>query len=286
LAYANNKERDENMADCNNCPSRNNCSSQNTCTIKNNPYNNVKNIIGVMSGKSGVGKSTVSSLIAKELKDKGYKVGILDADITGPSIPRLLQIDKKRAAANDKGIIPVETEDGIKVISLNLLMEDEDKPVIWRGPIISGIVQQFWTDVIWGELDYLIIDMPPGTGDVALTVMQSIPITGLVIVSVPQDMVSMIVAKAINMAKRLNIPVLGVVENMSYVMCPDCDKKIRIFDGENTSSFLEEYNLNLLGELPLVKDIADLAKEGSKNLNKEVKDTFAEIANKIITQAN
>ena len=274
------------MADCNNCPSRNNCSSQNTCTIKNNPYNNVKNIIGVMSGKSGVGKSTVSSLIAKELKDKGYKVGILDADITGPSIPRLLQIDKKRAAANDKGIIPVETEDGIKVISLNLLMEDEDKPVIWRGPIISGIVQQFWTDVIWGELDYLIIDMPPGTGDVALTVMQSIPITGLVIVSVPQDMVSMIVAKAINMAKRLNIPVLGVVENMSYVMCPDCDKKIRIFDGENTSSFLEEYNLNLLGELPLVKDIADLAKEGSKNLNKEVKDTFAEIANKIITQAN
>ena len=286
MAYANNKERDENMADCNNCPSRNNCSSQNTCTIKNNPYNNVKNIIGVMSGKSGVGKSTVSSLIAKELKDKGYKVGILDADITGPSIPRLLQIDKKRAAANDKGIIPVETEDGIKVISLNLLMEDEDKPVIWRGPIISGIVQQFWTDVIWGELDYLIIDMPPGTGDVALTVMQSIPITGLVIVSVPQDMVSMIVAKAINMAKRLNIPVLGVVENMSYVMCPDCDKKIRIFDGENTSSFLEEYNLNLLGELPLVKDIADLAKEGSKNLNKEVKDTFAEIANKIITQAN
>jgi len=286
LAYANNKERDENMADCNNCPSRNNCSSQNTCTIKNNPYNNVKNIIGVMSGKGGVGKSTVSSLIAKELKDKGYKVGILDADITGPSIPRLLQIDKKRAAANDKGIIPVETEDGIKVISLNLLMEDEDKPVIWRGPIISGIVQQFWTDVIWGELDYLIIDMPPGTGDVALTVMQSIPITGLVIVSVPQDMVSMIVAKAINMAKRLNIPVLGVVENMSYVMCPDCDKKIRIFDGENTSSFLEEYNLNLLGELPMVKDIADLAKEGSKNLNKEVKDTFAEIANKIITQAN
>ena len=286
MAYANNKERDENMADCNNCPSRNNCSSQNTCTIKNNPYNNVKNIIGVMSGKGGVGKSTVSSLIAKELKDKGYKVGILDADITGPSIPRLLQIDKKRAAANDKGIIPVETEDGIKVISLNLLMEDEDKPVIWRGPIISGIVQQFWTDVIWGELDYLIIDMPPGTGDVALTVMQSIPITGLVIVSVPQDMVSMIVAKAINMAKRLNIPVLGVVENMSYVMCPDCDKKIRIFDGENTSSFLEEYNLNLLGELPMVKDIADLAKEGSKNLNKEVKDTFAEIANKIITQAN
>ncbi|MFS8541303.1 MAG: Mrp/NBP35 family ATP-binding protein, partial [Tissierellales bacterium] len=210
------------MPDCNNCPSRNNCTSQNTCTIKNNPNNHVKNIIGVMSGKGGVGKSTVSSLIAKELNEKGYKVGVLDADITGPSIPRLLQVDKKRAVANGEAIIPVETEDGIKVMSLNLLIEDEDKPVIWRGPIVSGIVQQFWTDVIWGELDYLIIDMPPGTGDVALTVMQSIPITGLVIVSVPQDMVSMIVAKAINMAKRLNIPVLGVVENMSYVMCPDC----------------------------------------------------------------
>lgn len=274
------------MPDCNNCPSRNNCTSQNTCTIKNNPNNHVKNIIGVMSGKGGVGKSTVSSLIAKELNEKGYKVGVLDADITGPSIPRLLQVDRKRAVANGENIIPVETEDGIKVMSLNLLIEDEDKPVIWRGPIVSGIVQQFWTDVIWGELDYLIIDMPPGTGDVALTVMQSIPITGLVIVSVPQDMVSMIVAKAINMAKRLNIPVLGVVENMSYVMCPDCSNKIRIFDGENTSSFLEEYDLNLLGELPMVKDIAKLAKEGSKNLNREVKNTFEEITDKIIAQLN
>jgi Mrp family chromosome partitioning ATPase len=286
LAYANNNERDENMADCNNCPSRNNCTSQDTCTIKNNPNNHVKNIIGVMSGKGGVGKSTVSAMIAKELQEKGYKVGVLDADITGPSIPRLLQVDKKRAVANGEAIIPVETEDGIKVMSLNLLIEDEDKPVIWRGPIVSGIVQQFWTDVIWGELDYLIIDMPPGTGDVALTVMQSIPITGLVIVSVPQDMVSMIVAKAINMAKRLNIPVLGVVENMSYVMCPDCSNKIRIFDGENTSSFLEEYDLNLLGELPMVKDIANLAKEGNKNLNRDVKNTFEEIANKIIVQSN
>lgn len=274
------------MADCNNCPSRSTCTSQNACTIKNNPNNHVKNIIGVMSGKGGVGKSTVASLIAKELKDKGYKVGVLDADITGPSIPRLFQLDKERALANDEGIIPVETEDGIKVMSLNLLVEDEDNPVIWRGPVVSGIVQQFWTDVIWGELDYLIIDMPPGTGDVALTVMQSIPITGLVIVSIPQDMVSMIVAKAVNMANKLNIKVFGVVENMSYVMCPDCDNKIKIFDGENTASFLREYDLDLLGELPMTRDMANLPREGSSNLNREVKNTFAEIADKIIVSSN
>lgn len=270
------------MADCNNCPSKNNCNSQDTCNIKNNPNNNVKNIIGVMSGKGGVGKSTVASLIAKDLNDKGYKVGIMDADITGPSIPRLFQISNERAVANDEGMIPVETEDGIKVMSLNLLLDEEEKPVIWRGPIVSGIVQQFWTDVIWGDLDYLIIDMPPGTGDVALTVMQSIPISGLVIVSVPQDLVSMIVAKAVNMAEKLNIPVLGVVENMSYVMCPDCNKKIEIFDGENTSEFLNEYDLDLLGELPMIKDIANIAKKGNRNLNDEVKKTFQEIGGKLV----
>jgi len=286
LAYANNKERDENMADCNNCPSRNNCNSKDICTIKNNPNNHVKQVIGVMSGKGGVGKSTVASLIAKELNNKGYKVGVMDADITGPSIPRLFKIENKRAVAEDEQIIPVETEEGIKVISLNLLIDDEETPTIWRGPIVSGIVQQFWTDVIWGELDYLIIDMPPGTGDVALTVMQSIPITGLVIVSIPQDMVSMIVAKAVNMAKKLNKPVLGVVENMSYVLCPDCGKKIEIFDGESTTEFLEEYDLTLLGELPMVKDIANIPKEGSKNLSKQVKDTFEEIANKIIDKTS
>ena len=270
------------MADCNNCPSRSTCTSQDICTIKNNPNNNVKKIIGVMSGKGGVGKSTISSLIAKDLNDKGYKVGVMDADITGPSIPRLFQIDQERAVANDMGIIPVETEDGIKVMSLNLLVEDEEKPVIWRGPIVSGIVQQFWTDVIWGDLDYLIIDMPPGTGDVALTVMQSIPISALVIVSVPQDMVSMIVAKAVNMAKRMNVPILGVVENMSYVMCPDCEKKIKIFDGENTQEFLTEYDLSLLGELPMVQDVANIPTKGNKNLSQVVKNTFQEIGEKIV----
>ncbi|MCF6462369.1 Mrp/NBP35 family ATP-binding protein [Clostridium sp. Cult1] len=274
------------MADCNNCPSKNSCTSQDTCSIKNNPNNFVKNIIGVMSGKGGVGKSTVSALVAKDLRDKGYKVGVMDADITGPSIPRLFQIEGERAVANNDGIIPITTEDGIKIMSLNLLMEEEDKPVIWRGPIVSSIVQQFWTDVLWGELDYLIIDMPPGTGDVALTVMQSIPISGIVMVSVPQDLVSMIVAKAINMAKRLNIPILGIVENMSYVLCPDCSKKIEIFESENISKFLKEYDLELLGELPMAKDIANISINGKSKLTEKVKSTFEEIGNKIINRLN
>lgn len=274
------------MADCNNCPVKDNCTSQDTCTIKNNPYNFVKNIIGVMSGKGGVGKSTISALIAKDLSHKGYKVGVMDADITGPSIPRLFQIEGRRATANEHGIIPITTQDGIKVMSLNLLMDEEDKPVIWRGPILSSIVQQFWTDVLWGELDYLIIDMPPGTGDVALTVMQSIPISGIIMVSVPQDLVSMIVAKAVNMAKRLNIPVLGVVENMSYVLCPDCKKKIQIFEGENTENFLQEYQLDLLGELPMGKDIANISVNGNSELSEEVKDTFNSISTKIINTFN
>ncbi|NLW40482.1 MAG: Mrp/NBP35 family ATP-binding protein [Tissierellia bacterium] len=274
------------MADCNNCPVKDNCTSQDTCTIKNNPYNFVKNIIGVMSGKGGVGKSTISALIAKDLSHKGYKVGVMDADITGPSIPRLFQIEGRRATANEHGIIPITTQDGIKVMSLNLLMDEEDKPVIWRGPILSSIVQQFWTDVLWGELDYLIIDMPPGTGDVALTVMQSIPISGIIMVSVPQDLVSMIVAKAVNMAKRLNIPVLGVVENMSYVLCPDCKKKIQIFEGENTENFLQEYQLDLLGELPMGKDIANISVNGNSELSEEVKDIFNSISTKIINTFN
>ncbi len=272
------------MTDCNSCPSKNSCNieEQNTCGIKNNSNNQVKNIIGVMSGKGGVGKSTVSAMIAEELNKKGFKVGIMDADITGPSIPRLLNISHKKATANELGIIPVITSNGIKVMSLNLLMEDEDQPVIWRGPLIAGVVEQFWTDVQWGDLDYLIIDMPPGTGDVALTVMQSIPISGLVMVSVPQDLVSMIVSKSINMAKKLNIPILGVVENMSYVKCPDCGKKIRIFESENTTKFLKENNLELLGELPMSKNIANVSVEGNDIIEEEIQNTFEQIGTKII----
>lgn len=272
------------MTDCNSCPSKNSCNieEQNICGIKNKSNNQVKNIIGVMSGKGGVGKSTVSAMIAEELNKKGFKVGIMDADITGPSIPRLLNISHKKATANELGIIPVITSNGIKVMSLNLLMEDEDQPVIWRGPLIAGVVEQFWTDVQWGDLDYLIIDMPPGTGDVALTVMQSIPISGLVMVSVPQDLVSMIVSKSINMAKKLNIPILGVVENMSYVKCPDCGKKIRIFESENTTKFLKENNLELLGELPMSKNIANVSVEGNDIIEEEIQNTFEQIGTKII----
>ena len=199
------------MANCESCPSNGECDNKDTCSIENNPLNKVKNIIGVMSGKGGVGKSTISVLIAHELNKKGYKVGLMDSDITGPSIPRLLGIKDVKPVMSESGIMPVRTTEGIDVISMNFLVENEEDPVIWRGPAVSGVVKQFWTDVIWGELDYLIIDMPPGTGDVALTVMQSIPVTGIVMISTPQDLVSMIVGKAINMARKLDIGIIGLM---------------------------------------------------------------------------
>lgn len=256
------------MSNCNSCPSNGSCNKESSnCGVKNNPLNNINKIIGVMSGKGGVGKSTVSALMAKSLAKQGYKVGILDADITGPSIPRLLGVDKQRARGSQEFIYPAISEDGIKVISLNLLIEDENQPVIWRGAMISSTVKQFYTDVLWEELDYLIIDMPPGTGDVALTVMQSIPINGIVMVSVPQDMVSMIVSKAVNMVKKLNIEIIGVVENMSYIKCPDCNKKIKIFNDVNSFNFLDEMNLNLLGQLPMNTHIGNAALGIYDNMN-------------------
>lgn len=265
------------MSTCDTCPSNGGCSKdKGNCGVENNPLNNVKKIIGVMSGKGGVGKSSMATLIARQLKEKGYKVGILDADITGPSIPRLLGITGQKAMGDGKNIYPIESQEGIKVMSLNLLVENEEDPVIWRGPMIGGMVKQFWTDVIWGELDYLVVDMPPGTGDVALTVMQDIPINGIVMVSVPQDFVSMIVAKAVNMTRKLNIKVLGVIENMSYIKCPDCDKKIKLFNGEDTEKFLKNLDLNLLGELPMISSISNLSK------GEEHQDEFKNIFNKIV----
>ncbi len=249
------------MANCESCPTKNNCESQENCMIENNPWNEVKKVIAVMSGKGGVGKSTVSALLAKGLLNKGLKVGILDADITGPSIPRLLKVRDKKVESSEWGLLPVESEDGIKVMSLNLLMPDEEQPVIWRGPIISGAVKQFWKDVYWGDLDYLILDMPPGTGDVALTVMQSMPINGMVMVTTPQDMVSMIVAKSINMANTMKIPVIGIIENMSYMLCPSCKEKIKIFEDDSLSEFLSRMELQLLAELPMCREIAALAGE-------------------------
>ncbi|WP_308524407.1 Mrp/NBP35 family ATP-binding protein [uncultured Tissierella sp.] len=250
--------------------------------IENNPLNKINKVIGVMSGKGGVGKSTVSVLIAKELRKKGYKVGILDADITGPSIPRLLDIKDAEVESTENFLYPVETEDGIKVMSFNLLMEDENQPVIWRGPIISTAVRQFWTDVLWEELDYLIIDMPPGTGDVALTVMDSIPINGLIMVSIPQDMVSMIVAKAVNMARKMNISIIGVIQNMSYVLCPNCNEKIKIYDTENINEFLEDMNLKLLGEIPMVKEISSISNNSYEDSDKIIDKIFNPILENII----
>lgn len=269
------------MSSCNSCPSNGSCSKESSsCGVINNPNNKIKNVIGVMSGKGGVGKSTVSVLIAKRLQKLGYKVGVLDADITGPSIPRLLGVKDQKIAASEEFFFPAETSEGIKVISLNLLVEDENEPVIWRGPVIANTVKQFWTDVLWGELDYLIIDMPPGTGDVALTVMQSIPINGVVMVSIPQDMVSMIVAKAINMAKKMDIDVIGVVQNMSYITCPECNKKISLFSDGEMKELLTDMDVELLGELPMLKSISKLSK-GEYESN-EIDNIFKDIVENIL----
>ena len=263
------------MGNCNTCPSHGSCGKDAAqCGVENNPENKIKNIIAVMSGKGGVGKSTMSVMIARQLAQRGYRVGILDADITGPSIPRLLGVDKQRARASEEFIYPAVTADGIKVMSLNLLIEKEDEPVIWRGAMVSNAVKQFYTDVLWEELDYLIIDMPPGTGDVALTVMQSIPINGVVMVTVPQDMVSMIVTKAVHMVEKLNIDVIGVVENMSYIKCPDCGKKIEIFKGEHNRQFLDDMNLNLLGQLPMNTGIGNVSLGIYNDSDEEVEGLF------------
>lgn len=271
------------MSDCASCPSNNGCQKdKGSCMIENNPLNKIKNVIGVMSGKGGVGKSSISVLIAKQLKELGYSVGVLDADITGPSVPRLLGLSGKKAVGTEQYILPVESKEGIKVMSLNFLVDNEEDPVIWRGPMIAGMVKQFWTDVVWEELDYLVIDMPPGTGDVALTVMQSIPLNGIVMVSVPQDLVSMIVAKAVNMARKMDINILGVIENMSYIICPDCCEKIRLFNGEGTDKFLEEMNLKLLGEIPMMDSICNLSTSSGGNTDEKLNSIFKPILNNVL----
>lgn len=250
------------MSNCSSCPSKGTCGkSEDTCGIQNNARNKIKHVIGVMSGKGGVGKSSMSVLLAKELRQRGYQVGIMDADITGPSIPRLLGLEHEKAYGTNDAIEPVIDKDGIKVMSLNFLMDDENQPVVWRGPIVGNAVRQFWTDVVWEELDYLLIDMPPGTGDVALTVLQNMPVNGIVMVSTPQPMVSMIVSKAINMCKEVNVPVLGIIENMSYVVCPDCGRHIEIFAHKNTDEFLQSNDVELWAELPMMDAISQIYKD-------------------------
>ncbi len=230
--------------------------------------NKIKHVIGVVSGKGGVGKSMVTSLLAVAMKRLGKEVAVLDADITGPSIPKAFGING-RAEGSELGIFPAVTKNGIKVMSINLLLENPESPVVWRGPVIAGAVKQFWSDVLWNDVDYMFVDCPPGTGDVPLTVFQSLPLDGVIIVTSPQDLVSMIVKKAYKMAEMMNIPVLGIVENMSYVKCPDCGKKIEIFSSGKTESVADELGVSLLGKLPIDKDLAMLVDNGSIELLKE-----------------
>ena len=266
---------------CSSCEHAGSCPSKMDLKVPANEYTHVKKVIGVVSGKGGVGKSMVTASLARMMKEQGYSVGILDADITGPSIPRLMGVKDAKALSDGESIFPVVNGNGIKVMSINLMMDDENEPVIWRGPILGGVVKQFYTDVIWGDLDYLLIDMPPGTGDVALTVMQNIPINGTVMVSVPQDLVSMIVSKAVNMAKKMDIPVYGVVENMSYIECPDCGKKIKLFEGEGTNGFLEGLGLDLLAELPMSKEVIDITHNGVNETSEKIEKIIDGVVSKI-----
>lgn len=232
--------------------------------VEQNQYSDIRHVIGVVSGKGGVGKSMVTASLANLMAAQGYKVGILDADITGPSIPKMYGLHGP-ATMVDECIQPVTTGNGIQVMSINLLLPDEESPVIWRGPILANMVKQFWSDVEWGELDYLFVDMPPGTGDVPLTVFQSIPIDGIIMVTSPQDLVRLIVKKALNMAESMHIPVLGLVENYSYVVCPDCGKEFRIFGESGIDALAEELDLPVLGKMPIDTKLAELA-DGSFHL--------------------
>ena len=220
-----------------------------------NAASNVKKVIGVVSGKGGVGKSLVTGLMATLMQRRGHKAAILDADITGPSIPTMFGVTEKAMGCDD-GIIPVQTKTGIKLMSINLLLENDTDPVVWRGSLIAGTVKQFWTDVCWGEVDYMFVDMPPGTGDVPLTVFQSLPLAGIIIVASPQELVGMIVEKALKMAKMMNIPVLGIVEHMSYIKCPDCDKKIYLYGEGKTLRVAQEHSIPLLAQIPITPTLA------------------------------
>ena len=257
--------------DCSNCKSK-----QNGGIPKEelNDFSKIGKVIGVVSGKGGVGKSFVTASLANMMAKRGFRVGILDADITGPSIPKMYGI-KGTAVADDNGIYPMLAANDIKVMSVNLLLPNEETPVIWRGPVIANMVKQFWTDVIWGELDYLFVDMPPGTGDVPLTVFQSLPIDGVVIVTSPQDLVQMIVKKAYNMAEMMHVPVFGIVENYSYVKCPDCGSELKIFGESHIEEIAKDLNVELIGKMPIDMEYAKMADHG----------TFHEIDNQYISKA-
>ncbi|MCI6091459.1 Mrp/NBP35 family ATP-binding protein [bacterium] len=258
---------------CSSCAHAGSCKSKKEdMKAPANPYSQVKKVIGVVSGKGGVGKSMVTASLARLAISQGYTVGILDADITGPSIPKMYGVHES-AVGNEEGMFPCIAKDGTKIMSVNLLLERESDPVIWRGPIIAGVVTQFWTDVMWGDLDFLFVDMPPGTGDVPLTVFQSLPVDGVVIVTSPQDLVQMIVEKAYNMAKQMNIPVLGIVENYSYLECPECGKRISVFGESHIEEIAENLGTEVLGKMPIDPQLAEIVEQ----------EKFYEAENKYLT---
>ncbi len=244
-----------------------------------NALSHVGHVIAVVSGKGGVGKSLVTSMLAVEMQRRGHKTAILDADITGPSIPKSFGIAGGQVEGSDQGMFPPRSKTGVEVMSLNLLMDDEEKPVVWRGPVIAGAVKQFWTDVVWGDVDYMFVDMPPGTGDVPLTVFQSLPVDAIIVITSPQELVSMIVTKAVNMAELMNIPVLGVIENYSYFVCPNCNEKHAIYGESHLDAYAEKHGLTVLDKLPIDPKLAALCDKGIIELfeNEYLKNTADQI---------
>ena len=247
--------------DCSTCGE--NCSERKAedMKLRQNDYSNIKKVIAVVSGKGGVGKSLVTSLLASASQARGFETAVMDADVTGPSIPKAFGIHE-RAMGSDEGMFPVESKTGIKIMSINLLLEKEDAPVVWRGPVISGVINQFWQEVLWGDVDYMFVDMPPGTGDVPLTVFQTLPVDGIVIVSSPQELVGMIVGKAVQMAQMMHVPILGLVENMSYAVCPDCGKHINVFGDSHVDEIADKYKLPVLAKMPIDPELAKEADAG------------------------
>lgn len=282
--YGRIKKRRKNSMSCEGCPNAGNCNKDaSTCGVETNPKNHIKDVVAVMSGKGGVGKSTMTVLLAKSLAAQGKKVGIMDADITGPSIPRLMGVEDQHAyGTKENEILPVVVDD-IKLMSLNFMVENESEPVIWRGPIVGNVVKQFYTDVLWEDLDVLLIDMPPGTGDVALTIMQSLPLKGVVMVSTPQPMVSMIVEKAIHMCEKMDIPVLGLIENMAYLECPNCHERIEFYKKEDVETLCNSTCTKLYGTLPMLDLIRDIneydaySKEQQEKVDAYISDIATEV---------
>lgn len=248
--------------DCSTCSAKCGSREPESLLAPQNKASDIKHVIGVVSGKGGVGKSSVTALLATLTRRLDYKTAVLDADITGPSIPKIFGLKGDVLGCED-GILPLTTHTGIHAISVNMMLQDETAPVVWRGPVIAGTVKQFWTDVVWGDVDYMYVDMPPGTGDVPLTVMQSLPLDGIIIVTTPQDLVSMIVAKAVNMANLMGVPIIGIVENYSYLTCPDCGKKIEVFGKSHVDEIAQQYHLPVLARLPIDPKLAALCDAGT-----------------------